>query len=125
LIRNEGHHKPGEGDDSRLIDQSFVPSSATISKGTNVTWSNGDVGHEHSITLDYDKNHQNPIGNDTAFDYDESFGHQINSVGGFTYKDSENSEGNFEMTGKLKVVDLPSAGNAVNSDLVGSFIIPT
>jgi hypothetical protein len=61
----------------------------------------------------------------TSFDYDESFDHQFNSMGEFTYSDSEHPEGSFEMTGKLKVVDLPSVGNAASSDMVGSFIVPT
>jgi len=55
LIPNEAHHGPGDDDgdddDSRLIDQSFVPSSATIPQGTSVIWLNGDVGHEHTVSL--------------------------------------------------------------------------
>jgi plastocyanin len=125
LIPHEGHHGASD-DDSRLIDQPFVPSSATISKGTNVIWFNGDVGHEHSLILSDAKNSQNSLENKTTFGYNESFEHQYNSIGDFVYKDSKIYKDKFEMTGKLKVVDSPSGGEdkTENSDIVGSFIAP-
>ena len=36
LIPNEGHHGPGEEDESRYLNQPFVPESVTVSPGTNV-----------------------------------------------------------------------------------------
>jgi hypothetical protein len=105
-----------------------VPSSATISKGTNVIWFNGDVGHEHSLIMADSKNSGDTMGNKTAFDYGETFEHQFDSTGDFNYKDSQVYEGNFEMTGKLKVVDSPSGGGGDKTpdpDIVGTFIVPT
>ncbi len=43
LIPNEAHHGPGEEDESRYLNQPFVPESVTITPGTNVVWFNGDV----------------------------------------------------------------------------------
>ena len=51
LIPNEGHHGPGEEDESRFIAQPFVPQNAVINTGTQVVWFNGDVGHEHNIVV--------------------------------------------------------------------------
>lgn len=51
LIPNEAHHGPGEEDESRYLNQPFVPKSVTITPGTNVVWFNGDVGHEHNIVI--------------------------------------------------------------------------
>ena len=51
LIPNEGHHGPGEEDESRFIAQPFVPQDVVIYPGTQVVWFNGDVGHEHAIIV--------------------------------------------------------------------------
>src|SRR5919106_6963584 len=51
LIPNEGHHGPGEEDESRFIAQPFVPQNAIVSPGTEVVWFNGDIGHEHNIVV--------------------------------------------------------------------------
>ena len=51
LIPNEGHHGPGEEDESKFIAQPFVPQDVVIYPGTQVVWFNGDVGHEHAIIV--------------------------------------------------------------------------
>jgi hypothetical protein len=51
LIPDEGHHGPGEEDESRFIAQPFVPQNAVVESGSQVVWFNGDVGHEHSIVV--------------------------------------------------------------------------
>jgi hypothetical protein len=51
LIPNEGHHGPGEEDESGFIAQPFVPQNAILSPGTEVVWFSGDVGHEHNIVV--------------------------------------------------------------------------
>ena len=38
LIPNEGHHGPGEEDESRFIAQPFVPQDVVIYPGTQVVW---------------------------------------------------------------------------------------
>lgn len=51
LIPNQGHHGPGEQDEARFIEQSFVPENTVISRGTNVIWFNDVVGHEHDLVV--------------------------------------------------------------------------
>ena len=54
LIPNEGHESQNLGDvssDQRLINQPYIPQKAIVSPGTMVTWFNGDVDHDHKITL--------------------------------------------------------------------------
>ena len=50
-IPDEGHHGPGEEDESRFIAQPFVPQNVVVRPGTQVVWYNGDVGHEHNIVV--------------------------------------------------------------------------
>jgi hypothetical protein len=49
LIPNGGHHGPQE-DEDRFIVQSFIPQPAVVTKGTNIVWFNGDIGHNLVIT---------------------------------------------------------------------------
>ena len=54
LIPNEGHESQNIGDQSsnqRLINQPYIPQSVTVPKGTTIVWFNGDVDHDHKITL--------------------------------------------------------------------------
>jgi hypothetical protein len=51
LIPNEGHHGPGEEDESRFITQPFVPQNVVVEPGTQVAWFNGDLGHDHNIVV--------------------------------------------------------------------------
>jgi hypothetical protein len=51
VIRNEGHHGPGEEDEARFIAQPFLPQNAIVALGTQVAWFNGDIGHEHNIVV--------------------------------------------------------------------------
>jgi plastocyanin len=51
LIPNEGHHGPGEADEARFLEQSFVPANAVVNPGTTVAWFNGDVGHEQTVNV--------------------------------------------------------------------------
>jgi hypothetical protein len=54
LIPNEAHESQNIADstsDQRHINQPYVPWHATVSKGTAIMWFNGDVDHDHKITL--------------------------------------------------------------------------
>jgi plastocyanin len=54
LIPNEAHESQNPGDttaEDRHIDQPYVPQNATVTEGTTVLWFNGDVDHDHKITL--------------------------------------------------------------------------
>jgi plastocyanin len=88
LIPNEGHHGPGEDDEARFIAQSFVPETATINKGTNVIWFNGDVGHEHDIIITSNSEGVSPIYQTGEFTEFEARNYTFNDVGEFSYADT-------------------------------------
>jgi hypothetical protein len=54
LIPNEGHESQNIGDQSsnqRLINQPYIPQSVTVPKETTIVWFNGNVDHDHKVTL--------------------------------------------------------------------------
>ena len=54
LIPNEGHESQkigGQSSNQRLINQPYIPQGVTVPKGTTIEWFNGDVDHDHKITL--------------------------------------------------------------------------
>jgi plastocyanin len=125
LIPNEGHHGPGEEDESRFIAQPFVPQNAVIGPGTQVTWFNGDVGHEHNIVVN------DPNGNqvfDTGEFTELSTSRPIvfNDTGNFEYADTIEYEGGFVMTGNITVANEPSTtASPATYDTVGALMVPS
>jgi hypothetical protein len=51
LLPNEGHESPSMSEEARLINQPYVPQNLEVSPGTNIIWFNGDVGHDHKVTM--------------------------------------------------------------------------
>jgi plastocyanin len=103
LIPNEGHHGPGEEDESRFIAQPFVPQNVVINPGTQVVWFNGDVGHEHNIVV-RDSGTNNQIietGEFTELTASRPF--TFNNTGNFEYTDTVEYEEGFVMTGNIIV----------------------
>ena len=105
LIPNEGHHGPGEDDEARFIAQSFVPETAAISKGTNVIWFNGDVGHEHDIIVTSDSDSVSPIYQTGEFTEFEARNYTFNDVGEFSYADTVEYDNGYIMRGNISVTD--------------------
>ena len=100
LIPNEGHHGPGEEDESRFIAQPFVPQNAVVGPGTQIVWYNGDVGHEHNIVVNDND------GNADTVEYEEGFA----------------------MTGNVTVVNQESAAASTTAgtyDTVGAIMVPS
>jgi plastocyanin len=125
LIPNEGHHGPGEEDEARFIAQPFVPQNVVIGPGTQVTWFNGDVGHEHNIVVN------DPNGNqvfDTGEFTELSTSRPVvfNDTGNFEYADTIEYEGGFVMTGNITVTDEPSTtASPATYDTVGALMVPS
>src|ERR671911_601027 len=112
LIPNEGHHGPGEEDESRFIAQSFVPQNVVINPGTQVIWFNGDVGHEHNIVVTDESN--SPVfetGEFTELQASRPF--MFNNTGNFDYADTVEYEEGFVMTGNIIVI-WTSAGKSLD-----------
>jgi plastocyanin len=141
LIPNEGHESQNIGDESadqRLINQPYIPQSTTVPKGTTVTWFNGDVDHDHKITLTGQNN--NPAFDSDVFVYNTASQPVVmNNTGTFGYfeADVNNEDTDYVMNGTINVVDQPenpnsstSAGNtgnqsSANIDTVGILMVPT
>ena len=125
LIPNEGHHGPSEEDESRFIAQPFVPQNIVIGPGTQVTWFNGDVGHEHNIVVN------DPNGNqvfDTGEFTELSTSRPVvfNNTGNFEYADTIEYEGGFVMTGNITVTDEPNTtASPATYDTVGALMVPS
>src|ERR671911_285693 len=127
LIPNEGHHGPGEEDESRFIAQSFVPQNVVINPGTQVIWFNGDVGHEHNIVVTDESN--SPVfetGEFTELQASRLF--MFNNTGDFDYADTVEYEEGFVMTGNIIVNGQGSGGQVISSssfDTVGALMVPS
>ena len=127
LIPNEGHHGPGEEDESRFIAQSFVPQNVVINPGTQVIWFNGDVGHEHNIVVTDESN--SPVfetGEFTELQTSRPF--MFNNTGDFDYADTVEYEEGFVMTGNIIVNGQGSGGQVISSssfDTVGALMVPS
>jgi plastocyanin len=126
LIPNEGHHGPGEEDESRYLNQPFVPESVTVSPGTNVVWFNGDVGHEHNIAISGGGSVPNPLYQTGEFSEFDARNYTFNEIGDFSYADTVAYENGFIMRGNISVTDSSQQGTTGgNSETVGLLMVPT
>lgn len=125
LIPNEAHHGPGEADEARYLDQSFVPESVTLSPGTNVVWFNGDVGHEHNIAVSGEGG-PSPIYQTGEFTEFDARNYTFNEIGDFSYADTVAYENGFIMRGNISVTDSSQPGTpGDNAETVGLLMVPT
>jgi plastocyanin len=127
LIPNEGHHGPAEEDESRFLDQSFVPENAVINPGTNVIWFNGDVGHDHDLVLKDNSTGQN-IFHTGPFTQFQTSNHTFNKIGKFNYVDTVEYEGGYIMRGNVDVANqgpISSNNQGTKFDTVGILMVPT
>jgi plastocyanin len=138
LIPNEGHESQEAGDvssDQRLINQPYLPQSAEVNRGTMVVWFNGDVDHDHKITLTNGANLENTIFDSSTFAYDEpSEPIVLNDTGTFNYyqTDVNNEDEDYVMNGTITVVDQQSldgnnnlnSGVQGNADTAGVLMVP-
>jgi hypothetical protein len=128
LIPNEGHESQNAGDvssDQRLINQPYLPQRAEVNRGTMVVWFNGDVDHDHKITLTNGANLENTIFDSSTFAYDESSEPIVlNDTGTFNYyqTDVNNEDEDYVMNGTITVVDEQSldGNNNVNTGVQGN-----
>jgi plastocyanin len=138
LIPNEGHESQNAGDvssDQRLINQPYLPQSAEVNRGTMVVWFNGDVDHDHKLTLTNGANLENTIFDSSTFAYDEpSEPIVLNDTGSFNYyqTDVNNEDEDYVMNGTITVVDQQSldgnnnlnSGVQGNADTAGVLMVP-
>lgn len=120
LIPDEGHHGPGEEDESRFIAQPFVPQNAIVGPETRVARFNVDVGHEHNIVLRNANGYQ-------IFQTGEFTEHvasrpvTFNNTGNFQYANTVEYEKGFVMTGNVTVANQNGNGVVNNATTAGTF----
>jgi plastocyanin len=125
VIPNEGHHGPGEEDESRFIAQPFLPQNAIVEPGTQVAWFNGDVGHEHNIVVN-DPNGIQVFETGEFTELTASRPIMLNNTGDYEYADTVEYEGGFVMTGTIRVVDQNANSSPPGTfDTVGALMIPS
>lgn len=143
LIPNEGHESQNIGDqssDQRLVNQPYIPQSVTVPVGTAIMWFNGDVDHDHKITLvKQGSNLNNMIFDSDDFAYNTASQPVVmNNTGSFDYyqADVNNEDTDFVMNGTINVVDKPDNPNTTtgistdqqpnaNIDTIGTLMVPT
>ena len=126
LIPNEGHESPSLPEEQRQINQPYIPENIIVSPGTNIVWLNGDVGHEHTITMN-DENSEK-VFESGKFDFNTvSNPLVLNRTGKFTYSEADVNvdDPKYVMVGTVTVKDTPPALNNINSDTVGFFMVPS
>ena len=139
LIPNEGHESQNIGDQSsnqRLINQPYIPQSVTVPKGTTIVWFNGDVDHDHKITLTgQGSNSNNMVFDSDVFAYNTASQPVVmNNTGSFGYyqADVNNEDTDYVMNGTINVVDqsatsptITTGNTSANIDTVGTLMVPT
>lgn len=142
LIPNEGHESQNIGDqstDQRLVNQPYIPQSVTVPVGTAIMWFNGDVDHDHKITLvEQGSNLNNMIFDSDDFAYNTASQPVVmNNTGSFDYyqADVNNEDTDFVMNGTINVVgksDNPNTTTGISTDqpnaninTVGTLMVPT
>ena len=125
LIPNEGHESPALPEEQREINQPYVRENIIVNPGTKITWLNGDVGHEHTITLN-DEN-SDKVYSSGKFDFNTvSIPLVLNKTGKFTYSKANVNvdDSKFVMEGTVTIKDAISALQNITTEKVGFFMIP-
>jgi hypothetical protein len=132
LIPNEAHESPQLPEEQRLINQPYVPENLIVDPGTNVVWFNGDVDHDHRITMT-DEN-SNPYFESKEFTFNTlSKGLVMNDTGKFNYseQDVNQDDPDFVIEGTIDVLGTEISksstvkGNTTsNYDTVALLMVP-
>jgi plastocyanin len=132
LIPNEAHESTNQPKDQYpLANQPYFPQNAVVNTGTTVTWFNGDVDHDHTITLSSEPT--SPRFESADFTYNTaSRPITFNDTGAFDYYETDvnDNDPGFVMNGTINVVDQVNsltdvdASGSVNPDTVGTYMVP-
>lgn len=137
LIPNEAHESTNQPKDQLpLANQPYLPQNAVINRGTTVTWFNGDVDHDHKITMSNGSTNAGFESGDFTFNT-ASRSITFNDTGTFNYLEADvnNNDPSFVMNGTINVINQVNALTATNAtttttgtagtpDTVGSLMVP-
>ena len=135
LLPNEAHESQNLGDqssDQRHINQPYIPQSVTVPKGTTLIWFNGDVDHNHKITLT-GQGSDSVVFDSNVFAFNTASQPVVlNDTGSFGYYEADvnNEDLDYIMNGTINVVDQPNTtttptGSVPNIDTIGTLMVPT
>ena len=142
LIPNEAHESTNQPSDQYpLANQPYLPQNAIVNVGTAVTWLNGDVDHERTITVvqgnslssaETDTLTAAPIYESSKFEYNTAItSSAFNDTGTYTYfeKDVNEDDPSFVMNGTITVINQPeslTSSSALGTvDTVGVLMVPS
>lgn len=126
LLPNEAHESPALEEEQRHIAQPYIPQKVVVSPGTMVVWFNGDVDHDHKITLQDTETGQT-VFDSPIFAFDEaSTPIVLNDTGSYRYYEADvlEDDPDFVMEGTIDVTDTSSNPGQVNIDTIGTFMVP-
>lgn len=133
FIPNEAHESTNQAANQfPLANQPYLPQNAVVNTGTAITWFNGDVDHDRSITVVQGDSIPAETESSTAPEGD-SFEYNtattpitLNDTGTYTYfeKDVNEDDPAFVMNGTINVIDQPESLPSDGSDTVGVLMVP-
>jgi plastocyanin len=148
LIPNEAHESLNQPKNQYpLVNQAYLPQNIIVNPGIMVIWFNGDVDHDHKVSLTNDRNPDSVLFDSDTFAFNEaSRPIVLNDTGTYNYYEvnvNENDE-DFVMRGNITVISEGSSdgsspttvsygGNSANStgtalnngDTAGVLMVPT
>jgi len=149
LIPNEAHESLNQPEDQYpLVNQAYLPQNAIVNPGVVVIWFNGDVDHDHKVSLTNARNPDSVLFDSGTFEFNEEFRPIVlNDTGTYNYYEAnvnENDE-DFVMRGIITVISegslngsspttsISSGDNSANStravvnngDTAGVLMVPT
>jgi plastocyanin len=147
LIPNEAHESLNQPKDQYpLANQAYLPQNTIVDSGVMVIWFNGDVDHDHKVSLTNDRNPDSVLFDSGPFEFNEaSRPIVLNDTGTYNYYESnvnENDE-DFVMRGNVTIISeanldgsttsISSGHNSANStsaavnngDTAGVLMVPT
>jgi plastocyanin len=143
LIPNEAHESTNQSRDQYpLANQPYLPQNIILNAGTAVTWFNGDVDHERTITAvrgnsipssETPTSTAAPMYESGGFEYNTAVTSlAFNNTGTYTFfeKDVNEDDPAFIMNGTITVINQPELSSSSSSasgtfDTVGVLMVPS
>lgn len=142
LIPNEAHESTNQPRNQYpLANQPYLPQNAVVNAGTAVTWFNGDVDHERTITVVQGNSIPStetntltaaPMYESDKFEYNTAItSSAFNGTGTYTYfeKDVNEDDPGFVMNGTITVINQPESLTSSSApgtvDTVGVLMVPS
>lgn len=132
LIPNEAHESTNQPKNQYpLANQPYLPQNAVVNVGTAVTWFNGDVDHDHTITLSGGPANSESESGDFTYNT-ASRPIRFNDTGAFDYfeTDVNSDDPSFVMNGTINIINQANpltnsnSTGATNPDTVGTYMVP-